>query len=228
MQKPVFPHCQTNPQSDLSPTPFQSHFLLESLWAQSLQNPLFLLRVEFISLLAGRRGTTNTAIVGTDLRSSNKLILTQLKTDEDLVDMGWVKSKPGHVWWQQTGANTACFQHIWVKPALQDDLTLRIRSKHFPPAAHLLLVTASFWILFLHADMWVVIGQFGSGKFKPLLSNTILITHSSTSAVQPSFLALFLLHLVCYKISWIFRWFVFLSPWHSPCRCSLGVHISWL
>lgn len=137
MQKPVFPHCQTNPQSELPSAPFQSLFL--KVWAQSLQNPLLLLTsLEFIPLLAGSRWRANATMIGTDLSlgSPNKLIRRQPKTEADLVGLGWVKSKPCSVWWQQRGAvNTACFQPTWVKPALQADLLLKIRSKHTPPAA---------------------------------------------------------------------------------------------
>lgn len=162
MQKPVFPHCQTNPQSDLPSAPFQSHFLLEPLWAQPLQNPLILLTsLEFIPLLAGSTWRTNTTMTGTDLslRPPKKLILRQPKTGADLMDVGWVKSKPRPVWWQQMGAvSTACSQHTWVKPALQGDLPLRIRSKHTPPATAgysiLLDSVPPCWHVSTHRTIW--------------------------------------------------------------------------
>ena len=155
----------------------------------------------------------------------SKLVLRQLKTDTDLMDTGWVKRKTRPIWWQQMGVmSTACCQHMWVKRALQGDLLLWIRLKHLPPPA---ADCSSSWKLFLHADLWVLIGQPSAGKFKPLLNNTILIIHSSKSAVQTSSCFCFL-NLVYYELKWDVTSFVFISTWHSPCWCSLGVHTPWL
>lgn len=127
-------------------------------------------------------------------------------------------------WWQQMGVmSTACCQHSRVKWALQGNQLLWIRFKHLPPPA---AGCSSSMKLFLHADMWVLIGQFYAGKFKPLLNNAILIIHSSTSAVQTSSCFCFL-NLVYYELKWDVRSFVFISTWHCHCQCSFGVHAPW-
>ena len=120
--------------------------------------------------------------------------------------------------------NTACCQHAWVKQVLQGDRLLWIRFKHLPPPAP---CCRSSWKLFLHADRWLLIGQFGAGKFKPLLNETMLIIHSCTSAVQTSSWFCFL-NLAHYELEWDVRSLVVIYTWHSPCRCSFGVHAPWL
>lgn len=143
----------------------------------------------------------------------NKLVLRQLKTDIDLMDTGWVKRKIQSIWWHQMGVmSTAGSQHTWVKRGLQGDLLLWIRFKHLPSLA---AGCSSSWKLFLHADMWVLIGQFGAGKFKPLLNNAILIIHSRTAAVQTSSWFCCFLNLVYYELKWDVRSFVFISTWFS-------------
>lgn len=132
---------------------------------------------------------------------------------------GW-KEKHG----QSDGSKWGYCQHMWVKWALQGDLLSWIRFKHLPPPA---AGCSSSWKLSLHADMWVLVGQFNAGEFKPLLNNSILVIRSSTSAVQTSSCFCFL-NLVYYKWKWGVRSFVFISTWHSPHRCSLGVHAPWL
>lgn len=143
----------------------------------------------------------NTKTIGTDLSLMwpNKPVLRQLKTDIDLMDTGWVKRKIQSIWWHQMGVmSTAGSQHTWVKRAFQGDLLLWIRFKHLPsPAAG----CSSSWKLFLHADMWVLIGQFGAGKFKPLLNSAILIIHSRTDAIQTS--SCFLLFFLKSCLLWI-------------------------
>lgn len=146
-------------------------------------------------------------------------MLNRQETDEEKNT-----ARASSIWWLQTGYR--------VQPAASTGGERGLSKATCSHGAgsstsHLLLVIVPPGSCCSFSHTGVLIGQFGVGKFKLLLNNTLLNIHSSTSAVQTSSWLCFL-NLVYYTLKWDARCFVFIGTWHSPCWCSSEVQALWV
>lgn len=126
-------------------------------------------------------------------------MLNRQETDEEKNT-----ARASSIWWLQTGYRVLPAASTGGERGLS-----KAACSHGAGSStsHLLLVIVPPGSCCSFSHTGVLIGQFGVGKFKLLLNNTLLNIHSSTSAVQTSSWLCFL-NLVYYTLKWDVRCFV--------------------